>query len=153
MRRMRTAIMAAALIGLIGVVSSRGQTNVMSQFDVMFSGKLVPSGTKVNGESLSGNTNTLAAMVTDDGVFIGESAVVAGVTNLTAAYLKETSRVTTGTGKSIDVFTGVADASNAVWLADFGAASTGFKVKLSGVWIDGTNMVSGTVSTVKPKKS
>jgi hypothetical protein len=156
MKAVRTAIVAVAFIGLAGVANSQAQsTNVTDIFPITLKGKLTPSGATVGNADLSGTTNSLALMGTGVGIFIGEFTVPsAGVTNVSVAYLQETSQAVTTPGKkSVDVLTGLpGPASSAVLLGNFSVAGSGFSSKISGIWVDGTNAVSGTIDSVKTKK-
>lgn len=156
MKAVCTVIVAVALIGMLGIANSQAQsTNVTEIFPITLKGKLTPSGTTVGNADLSGNTNALALMGTGVGILIGEFTVPsAGVTNVSVAYLQETSHVTTVAGKkSVNVLTGLpGPANNAVLLADFSISGSGFSSKISGIWVDGTNAVSGTIDSIKTKK-
>src|SRR5580704_1801240 len=102
-------MMALAIIGMLGIATSQAQTNVTEIFNITLKGKLTPSGAAVGNADLSGNTNSLALMGTGVGILIGEFTVPsAGVTNVSVAYLQETSHVTTVAGKkSVNVLTGL----------------------------------------------
>ena len=158
MKAVRTVVIAAALIGLAGIASSQAQTNVSRLYEVTFKGKLSPSGATVANEDLSGNTNSIALMETGVGILIGEfSLPSANVTNVSAAYLLESSHVTTASSKSVNVLTGTpGPTSNAVLLVNLTGSGSGstlsFKATVSGIWIDGTNAVSASIDSIKPKK-
>ena len=58
---MRKLLAIVTVGALLGVASSRAQTTNFTQgLDIAISGKLIPSGTLVSNESLSGNTNALS---------------------------------------------------------------------------------------------
>jgi len=162
MKRIFVSIMALVLMGLARTQAQT--TNVLSEEDITLKGKLIPDGTAVTGESLSGNTNTISVLklqivsggMTNHPVVIGQ-IVGSNVVSL----LKVTSEVdltptATTSDKSLVVFEGSAGtATNAVLLLSitdkFKGSNTTATVKFQGIWDDGVDAVSGTMATIKVK--
>jgi hypothetical protein len=167
---MKRAFAIIAALALMGAVRSQAQTtNVVSEEDITLKGKLIPDGTLVTGESLSGNTNNISILVleiingsaTNTTVVIGQAAVTEGVTNVVPLLAKvgvvDLTPTTTTSDKVFGVYGGSSGtASNATLFLTTTEKLTGSTVtltgKFQGIWNDGVDAVSGTLASVKPKK-
>jgi len=175
MRRIGAVVAVAAVMG---VASAWAQTtNFTHGVNLAISGTLIPSGVKVDNESLSGNTNPISFVrlqiingsATNYERWVGQ--IVGSTTNL---YLMETRHVELFTAANVDKFTfslngtgPVGTSSNASLMVvgvnslkiKAGVTNDTFKAKIQGIWLDDPNptneaggeaLVSGTLISVKP---
>jgi len=171
MRKLCVAVSAAAWMG---VVSGWAQTtNIIPGLEITMKGKLIPSGTVVTGESLSGNTNPISFVhleiingtTTNLDRWIGQ--IVGSTTNL---FLKQRGHVdfTPSAAPVYDFDLGflgdgqVGTSSNAIILVSGsektkvskGETNETLTATFQGIWVDGTDAgggeaVAGVLDSIK----
>jgi hypothetical protein len=162
---MKRAFAIIAGLALVGIFCCQAQTtNVLTEEDITVKGRLAPSGAVVTGESLSGNTNKISVLkleivdagVTNHAEVIGQVNGSNVVSLLEVTGFVDLTPTATTSDKSLAAFEGSAGtATNAVLLLSISdrikGTNTTATVKFQGIWDDGTEVVSGTMATIRVK--
>ena len=166
---MNKLIAAVAVIALMSAISSRADTtNILTKQDITIKGKLKPSKTAITGASLSGNTNAISHLdleiISTDGTTTNEEQWIGQVvdSNITLFLQQKANADLTPNAprvhKFVAVFVGngqVGTSSDAVIFVN--GISKGpetnqtISATVQGIWVDGTQAVTGTLKSAKKK--
>ncbi len=171
MKKVIAVIAVAALVGVASSWAATITTNV-ERHDVTLKGKLSPSGTAVTGKDLAGtasNTISILDLQIIEGTTTNEDEVIVQIigtaTNLLLRQVAGVDLTPTATNAlQADKFVGAFASTNGAAinrvLLVAGSSkgkidhttlhtNTVIKAKFQGIWYDGSNIVAGTIQSVK----